>query len=79
MRLHGAVLGVGNEELERVERDVGTEPDVPALAAIERGYEVARQRGPHRTRRPVRAHDQIRPAELGHRRRLGAEPHIGPQ
>ena len=74
-----AVRGLLDEELERVEHEVGPEPHVPAVAAVERRHEVPVQRRAHRARGAVGPDDQVRPPELGQRRRLGREPQIDAQ
>jgi hypothetical protein len=64
VRLEHAVGRVDDEELERVEHQVGAKPHVLALATVKRRHELARELGPYRARSTVRGHDQIRPSEL---------------
>ncbi len=78
--LEHAGPGLGDEELERVEDQVGAHPHVAAVAVIERGSEIVAARGAHGARRPVGADDQVKlGGQLVHGRGLRAEPDLGPQ
>ena len=74
--LHGAELGLLDEELERLEDQVGAEPDVLVVPAVERGPEPVGVRGADLGAEAVGGEDQVvrRPQLVGVGR-LGAVVH----
>lgn len=74
MQLHHAVLGLGDLEAERLEGEVGGEPDVAAAVRLDGRPEHLRVRLPRRAVHTVRRDDQVvRLAEPGGVRGLRAE------
>ena len=63
--LEDAVLGLGDEELEGVEHELGAEPHVLRAARVQRRPERGLVAGAHRAVDAVGADDQVRVGELG--------------
>ena len=68
-----------DEELERVVREVDSHPHVLAMARIERRLEIDGAGGADRARGAVGGDDQVGPAELIERWRLGLEQDLDPE
>jgi hypothetical protein len=78
--LHGSPLRLLDEELERLEDQVGAEPDVLVVAAVQGGPEAVGVPRADRGVEPVRGHHEVVPgAQLVGVGRLGAEVHRYPE